>query len=306
LVVALGACARTGSNGAVFDAIVAERPDLYLALGDLHYSNLESTDPGDHIAAYGHALGQPGQAALFSSIPTAYVWDDHDYGPNDSTAASAARPAVSTAYRQAVPHYGVDPDTDQSIAQAFTVGRVRVVFSDTRSLRTASSMLGPEQQAWLIEELTSSSQTHALVIWVNPTPWIGAANAGADDWSAYPDDRRAIAGALAEAEVENLVMVSGDAHMVAIDDGTNSGYAEDGSGGFPVLHAAALDRPGSTKGGPYSHGAFPGSGQYGVVEVDDGGGATIGVRLSGRTWSDEELVELALKFDAPPQPDRGR
>ena len=298
LVVTVGSCARTGSNGAVYDAMVAEGPDLYLAIGDLHYSNLESTDPADHIGAYRRSLSQPGQSQIFGAIPTAYVWDDHDYGPNDADSASVSRQAVSLAYRAAVPHYGVDPDPDQPINQAFTVGRIRFVVADTRSHRTDDSMLGPDQQAWLIDELVTSSQTHPVVIWVNPTPWIGPATVGSDDWSAYPDDRRAIADALSAAEVDNLVMVSGDAHMVAIDDGTNSGYATDGGGGFPVLHAAALDRPGSVKGGPYSHGTYPGGGQYGRIRISDDGGPTIRVELSGRTWQDETLVELELEFEA--------
>ena len=300
LVVALASCARSGSNGAVFDAIVAEDPDLYLALGDLHYGNQDSTDPADHIAQYARSLSQPGQAALFSSVPTAYVWDDHDYGPNDSDGSAVSRNAVSRAYRRAVPSQGVDPDPEASIAQAFTVGRVRFVLSDTRSRRSADSILGPTQQRWLIEELTASSKSHALVVWANPSPWIGPPRPGADAWSGFADDRRAIADALIAADVTNLVMVSGDAHMVAIDDGTNSGYATDGSPGFPVLHAAALDRPGSVKGGPYSHGTFPGAGQYGKLVVSDDGGSTIAVRLSGHHWADGELVALDLTFDVPP------
>ncbi len=301
LVIVAGACARTGSNGAVFDAMVAEQPDLYLALGDLHYGNLESTDPADHITLYGRSLSQDGQAALFSSVPTAYVWDDHDYGPNNADGSAPGREAVSEAYRRAVPHYGVDPDPAAPIAQVFTVGRVRFVLSDTRSHRSSASMLGQEQLAWLIDELVTSAADHAVVIWVNPTPWIGAAGASSDDWSGWADERRTIADALAGAEVDNLVMVSGDAHMVAIDDGTNSGYASDGWPGFPVLHAAALDRPGSVKGGPYSHGAVAGAGQYGRIEIDDDGGPTVTVRLSGHNWLDEELLDLELRFEAEPR-----
>ena len=91
-------------------------------------------------------------------------------------------------------------------------------------------------------------------------------------------------------------MVSGDAHMVAIDDGTNSDYASGGGAGFPVLHAAALDRPGSVKGGPYSDGAFPGGGQYGILAVDDrADGVT--VTLAGRRWDGTTIVEH--RFEIP-------
>ena len=173
-------------------------------------------------------------------------------------------------------------------------------MSDTRSHRTESTMLGEEQLAWLIDELTMSSRNHALVVWANPTPWISDDGLQSDNWSAHPEERRIISEALAAADIENIVMVSGDAHMVAIDDGSNTGYASDGSLGFPLLHAAALDRPGSVKGGPYSEGAFPGGGQFGKLEVFDDGGPEIRVRLSGKDWTGDELVAWEQSIAVPP------
>jgi hypothetical protein len=93
-------------------------------------------------------------------------------------------------------------------------------------------------------------------------------------------------------------MVAGDAHMVAIDDGSHSGYAAGGGGGFPVVHAAALDRPGSLKGGPYSEGAFPGGGQFGLLTVHDDGGDEVAVTLRGLTWEGVELASLTLTYPA--------
>jgi len=43
-------------------------------------------------------------------------------------------------------------------------------------------------------------------------------------------------------------MVSGDADMVALDDGTNTDYSTNGSGFLPRLHSAAVDRPGTNVG----------------------------------------------------------
>ena len=295
--IAAASCARVGSNGAVFDAIREQEPLLYLIMGDAHYSNLDATEPGPFLDAYERMLTEPGQAALYREVPIAYVWDDHDYGPNDADASSPGRTAARSAYRSAVPHYPVLPG-DAPIYQAFTIGRVRVVMTDTRSERTSTAMLGDEQLEWLIDELVTGSRTHAAVIWVNAVPWIDAAAVGADTWGGYPQERQRIADAIASAGVDNLVMLSGDAHMVAIDDGTNSGYAADGSPGFPVLHAAALDRPGRVKGGPYSEGTFPGGGQYGLVEITDDGGDTVTVRLSGHTWDGVELVSLTVRLDA--------
>ncbi|MGH8973572.1 MAG: alkaline phosphatase D family protein, partial [Acidimicrobiia bacterium] len=121
---------------------------------------------------------------------------------------------------------------------------------------------------------------------------------GKDTWGGYAAERRQIADTIASRGIRNLVMVSGDAHMVAIDDGTNSDFATGGGGGFPVLHAAALDRRGRVKGGPYSHGTFPGPGRFGVVRVEDRGNS-VSVDLSGRDYHDRTLVRYRFEVPVP-------
>ena len=289
LTIAFASCARTGSNGAVFDAIRAAQPDLFVQLGDLHYGNLVSTNPQDHINVLGRSLSTPAQSALYSSTPSAWIWDDHDFGDNDSDSSSPSRDAVSVAYRQAVPHWNVDPDPATPINQAFTMGRVRIVTCDTRSHRTTDTMLGEAQEAWLIEELRTASQTHALVIWANPAPWNVPDAPGTDQWGGFADERRRIANAIAEANITNLVMISGDWHTAAIDDGTNTAYADDGSPGFPLIHAAPLDRPGRRLGETFSHGVFSNAGQFGLIQVADNGGPSVQVTLTAHLWTGDEL-----------------
>ena len=300
ITVAFGSCARTGSNGAVFDAIRAVGADLYVAEGDLHYGNVTDDDPDRFLGLYDRVLTAPAQAALYRSLPVAYMWDDHDYGPNNADAGSPSRDAARSVYRQAVPHHPLPAGADLgAIYQGFTMGRVRFLLTDTRSERTDASMLGAQQLAWLLDELRTASRSYALVVWVNPDPWIAPADPGDDDWGGYPDERRRIADAIAEAGTHNLVMLSGDAHMVALDDGTNSDYSTAGGAGIPVLHAAALDRPGRVKGGPYSHGTFPGAGQFGVLTLHDAGGDRITVDLAGRDWTGRTLVEHTLQVRVP-------
>ncbi|NEE02821.1 alkaline phosphatase D family protein [Phytoactinopolyspora halotolerans] len=291
--VAISACARTGSEGAVFDAIRGMDPELYINSGDLHYGNIDVDDVDMFRARYDDVLASAAQSALYRAVPVAYVWDDHDYGANAAGADSAARYAARTAYRENVPHYSLPAGSDDgAIYQAFTIGRVRFVLSDVRSERTGASLLGERQLRWLEDELAAASRDHALVVWVSPVPWIGFS--GGDSWGSYPEERRRLAEHIEDAGIDNLVMLSGDAHMLAIDDGTNSGYGRSGAA-FPVLHAAALDRPGSTKGGPYSHGAFPGGGQFGTITVHDDGSAPVTVELAGWNWESERLLSYTFR-----------
>jgi hypothetical protein len=296
--VTAAACARTGSSGAVFDTIRANDPLLHLAIGDIHYANIESTNASRYINALTQVLTAPAQAALARAVPMAYVWDDHDYGSNDADATNPGRTAVRDAWRRAVPNTAVTSG-DGPINQAFTVGRVRFVITDTRSERTPDTMLGAEQLAWLIDELETASRTHAVVVWVNPTPWVGPATVGDDTWASWSPERAAIADAIVAADITNLIMVAGDAHMVAIDDGTNTAIGPGRTGGFPLLHAAPLDRPGSIKGGPYSHGVVAEPGQFGVLRFDDDGGDTVTVVLEGRNWRDQIVMSLAVDIAVP-------
>ncbi len=298
---AFGACASTGSNGQVFDRIRAAEPLLFIHTGDFHYADIDENDPAAIRRAYARSLRSPAQQALWLAAPVAYTWDDHDYGGNDADRTTASRDAARSVYREIVPHYPLP--LDGPIAQAFTVGRVRIILTDSRSERAPSSapdgpdksMLGDVQLAWLFDELLRARDTAALVLWVSSVPWISS-SAGGDDWGAYAAERRQIADFILEHGIRNLVMLSGDAHMLAADSGANNRFAAGGAGpGFPVYHAGALDRRGSVKGGPYSEGARPGGGQFGLLAIDDRGDA-IEVTFSGRNWRGEELIRHAVTF----------
>jgi membrane-associated phospholipid phosphatase/MFS family permease len=287
--VAFGGCARAGSNGAVFDAIRERNPLFFLILGDFFYANIDANDREEFADQYDRALTRPAQSALYRSAPIDYVWDDHDYGPDDSDSSSPSRAAAFATYRALVPHYPL-PDRS-AIYHSFVVGRVRFVVTDTRSARTAETMLGARQKAWLKGELLRAKWNGQLAVWVNSVPWIAVD--GTDSWAGYPRERRELADFVSRSRIDNLLMLAGDAHMIAIDDGTNNRYATR-SGRFPVMHAAALDRRGDRKGGPYSEGAFPGSGQFGTMSVRDTGRATLLVTLAGWNYRGERIVEYSF------------
>jgi len=298
--IAFGSCMRTASNGQVFDRIREAKPLFFLIPGDFNYANVASTDPAEYAGIYGENLGEPAQQALYLQAPLVYVWDDHDYGGNDSDSHSRGRDAVREAYSAYVPHYPLVRDADGPIYQAFTVGRVRFLVTDTRSERdpgsTPPTMLGAEQKQWLKDELLAARDTHALTVWVSAVPWIADAAPDADNWGGYAEEREEIADFIATNGIANLAMLSGDAHMLAIDDGTHSNFASEGGTGFPVFHAAALDRRGNVKGGPYSEGAIPGGGHFGLMTVSDTG-SQITVEWSGRDYTGAELIRY--RFTRP-------
>ena len=306
--IALGACIQTGSNGQVFDRIRELNPQLFLITGDFHYGDVSSNDPEQLRAMYERNLEQPGQQALYLSAPIAYVWDDHDFGGNDSSAVADSRFASREVYTEYVPHYALGAAGDVAISQAFTLGRVRFIMLDTRSARTPDAMpdgpdktmIGSSQRAWLEQQLLEASGKYPLIVVVTSVPWIAAQTDAADNWSGFAYERAELANFIAENGIRSVALFGGDAHMLAIDDGTNSDYSASGNAPLPVFQAGALDRRGTTKGGPYSEGMYPGGGQFGVMQVEDMGGDSITVHWTGLNWKGETVVELT--FESPLAP----
>jgi phosphodiesterase/alkaline phosphatase D-like protein len=301
--VAIRSCASTGSNAAVFDQIRMQQPLLFLHLGDLHYQDLAVDDPGAYRLAYDHVLASPSQSLLYRNTAIVYVWDDHDFGGNDCDSTNPGSRAVRRAYQDYVPHYPlVEGEGDVAIYHSFAIGRVLFIVSDLRSERSAAkqlddsskTMLGERQKEWFKESLLIGKESYSLVVWVTSVPWIGEPEEGADFWSGFSTERAELASFLEQEKVDGLLVLSADAHMLAIDDGSNSTFSDSGRRGFPVFQSGALDRPGHSKGGPYSHGTYPGGGHFGLMKVMDSGDS-LSVRWSGRDWAGKEIVSLEFK-----------
>lgn len=277
------------ANQAAYDAIREARPLLFINTGDLHYSDTNTTNPDDYRANYDNVLGHGKQGALYRSVPVAYMWDDHDFTGNNADGAAVGRDDARLVYRERVPHYPIGT-AGGTIAQAFTIGRVRVIMTDLRSAAAPTSQretpsktrMGTPQKNWFKQELISARDAgHPLVLWVNPDPWIAPAQLGDDTWGGHATERTEIANFIRDNRISNVVMLSGDMHGLAYDDGTNSDYATGGGAPVTVLHGAALTSDPSSKGGPYSGGVIPGNGQYGILEVYDNGGPSVACRFLG-------------------------
>lgn len=296
---AAGGCAMSGSNGTVFETILKHHPLFMTFNGDMFYDSFGVNDPELFRFALARELSMPAQAALYRNTPLVYKWDDHDYGPNNSDRTSPSREAAWQYYREMVPTHPLAVEGDAGpIYRAFSVGRVRFIITDDRSERSPASdpdnadktILGATQKEWFKQELLAANERYPVIIWLESVPWIAGTQQNADHWGMYQTERREIANFIADNHIDGLLMIAGDAHMLAIDDGSNNDYATNGGASFPVFQAAALDRRGTVKGGPYSEGTYPGGGQFGLVTIEDDGGDTITITLSGRNWKDEELV----------------
>jgi len=302
-------CADTGSASSVFNLLKEENLGFFIHMGDLHYKNIDTNETERFYNAYYQVFSSSTQKPFFQDTPIFYVWDDHDFGPNNANGNSPAKAAAHTAYKKFVPSSPLKnylPSDDSSyglqgapvsnsnsdlylpsqigdengIFRSFIIGRCLFIILDLRSFLEVQKgdILGQEQMTWLENQLRFAGYNKEIVqvFLISSFPWIHVSKE--TEWSLYETIQQQIAKWIEKYIYKNskeLIMVSGDAHMIALDDGSNNIF-----GGFPVVQAASLDRVGSCKGGPYSHGVSSGRDHYAVIQVTDYANETICVKIN--------------------------
>jgi len=304
-------------NAEVFDTIKNKGPIFWMSTGDFHYGDVKINDPAAFRSQFDKRLVSGGTgtklASLSRALPFVFMWDDHDFGPNNSHGAGVTnsyKQAAHKVFREYIPYHDLNLAGDaaytlgeEPIARAFTVGRIRYILTDlrsesTRNIGTGEMKLGTTQKAWFKEELIKANGTYPVIVWVTSIPWNGdnddTKNSSKDGWQYFIDEREEIANFLNDNHITGFFALSGDMHGMAIDDGTNTDFTSAGNGsGFPLFHASPLsNKSGSYKAGPYSEGQAKGTTggtMFGMVDFTDDGD-TITVQMTAKDQDDTTVI----------------
>ena len=216
--IAFSSC--VGRYGYLTAAIWAEmsartRFDLLFMLGDNHYA--DSTAPERQRAAYYDHRRALGYAEITRRVPTYAIWDDHDYGPNDSDATAAGKEISLRTFQQfwANPGYG-QPD-DPGVYFKFSRGDIDFFMLDNRYHRSPNrmvddgtkTMLGARQLAWFKREILASRAKVKFI--ASGSEW--ERNGHLDSWTSFPREREEIFDHLKQHDVQGVVFLSGDRHF---------------------------------------------------------------------------------------------
>jgi hypothetical protein len=311
---AAASCAKTFSNDINFDQIrtrtgsvgAGSRTALFFQhLGDLNYRDIVANDTTLFNRAWDEVMSCQRQQSLFSSTSISYIWSDHDSGGgsnNDGTAVAHA--AAQSVYRNRVPSYTLPAADNAGTYFTFVAGRVRYICTDGRSYmspiaqtdNSSKTKLGSTQKDWLKAQLL---QPEPVKIWFHEDAWNnGTTYVGDDTWSAYNTERTEI-GNFINANGVRVMMIHGDLHVLAADDGTHS------PSGLQIFCASPLDQTTYAGNGTYSAGIYPVpqsssvySQQYGWFDVVDNG-QQITVTGTGYDSSGASHITLTKTYTAP-------
>jgi alkaline phosphatase D len=237
LLLASSSCQSYGVGYYNVHADAAALPDLdvYMFLGDYIYEakarkdalrddEIQAVDLATYRAKYALYRSDPNLRELHRLHPVLVIWDDHEvennYSDNNPPTPLARRWDGYRASFEWQPR--MSPRNDRHrVYRQFSYGAYADIFlTDERQYRTGSNdgqprhILGEPQMTWLINALKSSKATWKVV--ANEVV-IASINYGqglnSDAWDGYQADRARLLGEIERAGVDNVIFLSGDAHV---------------------------------------------------------------------------------------------
>jgi len=210
---ALTSCMKIGQPQASWYLLLAQQPDIHLTVGDTHYA--DTTDPTvqwKHHVAYRR---QKEFATVLRNVPTYAIWDDHDYGPNNSDGTAKGKERSLAGWKQvwANPTLGT-PDIPGAFFK-FSHGDVDFFMVDSRYHRSPDKapdddrkrMLGDAQFSWLLEGLRNSKARFKVIVSGSTLN-----HSKADGWRIYTFSRHRLFDALKKHAISGVMYMSGDIH----------------------------------------------------------------------------------------------
>lgn len=306
--IAFGSCSHQDKAMPILDSIIADKPELFLFLGDNVYGDTEDMQVLE--SKYQKLGSKPRFKSLVGRSEIMAIWDDHDFGQND---AGKDYPKKEASRQLMLDFWGEPEESPRRhrpdgiyTSKMFGEGeqRVHVIMPDLRWNRDdirhvtteqyksqrapnnlgpyikhedrTKSMLGEAQWQWLEEELKKPARVKIIASSLQLLPDF----TGWEAWANFPGDRQRLFRLIKKHQVNGVVLVSGDTHW-----GEVSYYDQDMD--YPLWEITSSGLTQEWKDvSPNQHriGDYIARVNYGTIEID---------------WAEEDpLLSLSLKDEA--------
>jgi alkaline phosphatase D len=202
----------------IYDSIASQKPDMMLWAGDyLYYREADWDSEWGLRYRWRHDRAIPEIQNLLRTGHHFAIWDDHDYGPNDSNASFPWKGESLKLFKRyfANPTYGL-PETP-GVFSNFTFNDAEVFLTDNRYYRDSDwleaedkAMLGAAQMRWLKNALLASvSPVKLVVVGSQITNKLNRR----ESWDKFPRERDEFMKFLVDHKINGVILLTGDRHF---------------------------------------------------------------------------------------------
>lgn len=207
-----------GSGFEVFKTLAAQKPDAMLWIGDnVYYREPDWLTESAMRYRFAHTRALPEIQQLLASTHNYAIWDDHDYGPNDSDRSFRGRETALQIFKDYWANQSHGTMETPGVFFRFEWGDVEFFMLDDRFHRSPNNMpiapekvmFGEAQMRWLMDSLMNSRAPFKIIVggnqMLNPLTFF-------ESFGNFPHEQQKLFTFIREARIEGVMFLSGDRH----------------------------------------------------------------------------------------------
>ena len=212
-----------GSNHKIFESIAKKNPDVMIWGGDNIYLREVDFDSKTGIYyRYKHSKKLKEMQPLLAKTQNFAIWDDHDFGPNDSDRSFYNKYITQQAFKDfwANKSYGSNSNQKEGTYSTFNWSDAQFFLLDDRFFRSPNdritgekTMLGKEQFEWLIDGLSNSKASFKIIVLGGQ---ILNSTVDKENYNSYPDEKAKLLQELLDNKIKGVVFLTGDRHFAEL------------------------------------------------------------------------------------------
>lgn len=217
-----------GAASRIFPTMKKQKSSFMVWLGDnLYYFGKQYTSyQRMFMRNLNIRLGFPELREFLVSQPNYTIWDDHDYGWNDSDKKFPLKDTSIVIYKGFWPNPYPEKQSFQGNYFTFKYADAEFFMTDNRWYRdpegdTTGDYLGKEQLAWLKEQLLKSTATFKFICSgstvLDDSYW-------GESWAKYPRELHSLFDFIVSHNIKGVILLSGDRHYAELSKLNWKGY----------------------------------------------------------------------------------
>lgn len=153
---------------------------------------------------------------FLESCPQYAIWDDHDFGADNSDIYNPSKYITLELFKQFWPNPSFGLDTVPGVFTNFRQKDAEFFMLDARFYCDADSgqILGKPQMAWLKEKLLASDANFKFIV---SGTQVLAINPSGEDFGDYPKEKAELLDFIKKEAITGVIFMSGDRHYAELN-----------------------------------------------------------------------------------------